>query len=265
MRTRLHNVPTDDSSSGGLKRIKVLVVDPLELERIGMRSVLDRHPDIVVADEAVSWEEAVPKLARLHPDVIIMDISLSNAGLLDEVNDTLARHPGTRVLFFAHAFEEATLAAIVRAGVHGCLLKHISSEELVRAVRIVASGDSIIDPRLTGTLFGMIRDTRDPGRRRTPLSAQERRLLPLVAQGLTNKEIAREMKLSDKTVKNYLVSMYKKLNICRRSQAAALYSRTLLMQQSSLPGSRTLSSPAVLPPERLARMPMGPHGTLVKV
>jgi hypothetical protein len=86
-------------------------------------------------------------------------------------------------------------------------LKHISSEELVRAVRIVASGDSIIDPRLTGTLFGMIRETRDSGRRRTPLSAQERRLLPLVAQGLTNKEIAREMKLSDKTVKNYLVSV----------------------------------------------------------
>lgn len=265
MRTRLHNVPTDDGGTGGLKRIKVLIVDPLELERIGMRSVFDRYQDIVVSDEAVSWEDAVPKLAQLHPDVIIMDISVSNAGLLDEMNDTLIRHPGTRVLFFAHAFEEATLAAIVRAGIHGCLLKHISSEELVRAVRIVASGDSIIDPRLTGTLFGMIRETRGSGRRRTPLSAQERRLLPLVAQGLTNKEIAREMNLSDKTVKNYLVSMYKKLNISRRSQAAALYSRTLHTQQSSLSGSRTLSPPAILPPERLARMPMGHHGTLVKV
>ena len=145
MRTRLHNVPTDDSSTGGPKRIKVLIVDPLELERIGMRSVFERYQDIVVSDEAVGWSEAVPKLARLHPDVIIMDISVSNAELLDEMNDTLTRHPGARVLFFAHAFEEATLAAIVRAGIHGCLLKNISSEELVRAVRIVASGDSIID------------------------------------------------------------------------------------------------------------------------
>ena len=264
MRTRLH-IPTDDSGTGSMKPIKVLIVDPLELERIGMRSVFDRVDDILVSDEAINWDEAVPKLARLHPDVIIMDISVSGTGFLDVMNDTLARHPGTRVLFFAHAFEEATLAAIVRAGIHGCLLKNISSEELVRAVRIVASGDSIIDPRLTGALFGMIRETKESGRRRTPLSAQERRLLPLVAQGLTNKEIAREMKLSDKTVKNYLVSMYKKLNISRRSQAAALYSRSLVMQQSSMSGSRTLPSPAVLPPERLARMTMGYPGTLVKV
>ncbi|MGE3152729.1 MAG: LuxR C-terminal-related transcriptional regulator [Nitrospiraceae bacterium] len=265
MRTRLHHAPADDRDVDGLKRVKILIVDPLELERIGMRSVFDRYQDIVVSDEAVTWEEAVPKLARLHPDVVIMDISVSHPGLLDEVNDTLTRHPGTRILFFALTFEEATLAAIVRAGIHGCLLKNISSEELVRAVRIVASGDSIIDPRLTGTLFGMIRETRESGRRRTPLSAQERRLLPLVAQGLTNKEIAREMKLSDKTVKNYLVSMYKKLNISRRSQAAALYSRTLMAPPSHLSGSQTLSASAVLPPDRFSRVPMGHHGILVKV
>ncbi len=217
------------------RRIRLFLVDGHDLERIGMRIVLGQEQDVSVVGEERSWQAAVPKIQRLRPDMVVMDLSGPEATrpeLLQEVFDVCRDR---RVLFIANRFEEATLAAVVRAGTHGCILKDVGSDELSRAVHAVSAGQSVIDPRLTQTLFGLVREMREGKGKKTPLSSQERRLLPLLAQGMTNKEIAREMKLSDKTVKNYLVNIYKKLNISRRSQAAAIYSRSLAIDPSYLP------------------------------
>lgn len=221
--------------TGKTKRIRLFLVDSHELERIGMRMVLGQDADITVVGEERSWQLAAPKIQRLRPDVVVMDLSGTDAVRTELLHDVFEVCRDRRVLFMAHRFEEATLAAVVRAGTHGCLLKDVGSEDLARAVHAVTEGQHFIDPRLTHTLFGLVREMRDGKGKKTPLSSQERRLLPLLAQGMTNKEIAREMKLSDKTVKNYLVNIYKKLNISRRSQAAAIYSRSTALEQPFLP------------------------------
>lgn len=217
------------------KRIRIFLVDGHDLERIGMRIVLEKEGDVIVVGEERSWQTASPKIQRLRPDVVVMDLTAPEAerpNFLTEVFDVCRDR---RVLFMSHRFDESTLAAVVRAGTHGCILKNISSDDLIRALHSVTQGHSVIDPRLTDTLFGLVRDIREGKGKKTPLSSQERRLLPLLAQGMTNKEIAREMKLSDKTVKNYLVNIYKKLNISRRSQAAAIYSRSVALDESFIP------------------------------
>lgn len=213
------------------KRIRLFLIDPHELERIGMRIVLGQEDDFVVVGEERTWKAAAPKIDRLHPDVIVMDLSTPETEGPELLQDVFEVCRDKRVLFMAHRFEETTLASVVRAGTYGCILKNVNPDELARAVRAVTEGQSVIDPRLTSTLFGLVREGREGKGRKPPLSAQERRLLPFLAQGLTNKEIAKEMKLSDKTVKNYLVNIYKKLNISRRSQAAAIYSRSASGEQ----------------------------------
>lgn len=247
----LQDVPVQEGGRVTLKtkRIRLFLVDSHDLERIGMRIVLGQEHDVTVVGEERSWQAAAPKIERLKPDVVVMDLSGPEEVRPEFLQKVFEVCRNCRVLFMAHRFEEATLAAVVRAGSHGCVLKNVASDELARAVRSVCGGHSVIDPRLTGTLFGLVREIREGKGKKTPLSSQERRLLPLLAQGMTNKEIAREMKLSDKTVKNYLVNIYKKLNISRRSQAAAIYSRTTALEQQYVAsGSATSSSPdQVLP------------------
>ncbi|MFO0775942.1 MAG: response regulator transcription factor [Nitrospiraceae bacterium] len=230
----LHDVSMHESLRMADKapRVRLFLVDHNELERIGMRMVLGQDAGITILGEERSWVAAAPKIEKLRPDVVVIDLSGpegARPALLQEIFDVCRDR---RVLFLAHRFEEATLGSVVRAGSHGCLLKDVRSEDLTSAVHAIGSGQSVIDPRLTQALFGLVRDLRDGKGKKTPLSSQERRLLPLLAQGLTNKEIAREMKLSDKTVKNYLVNIYKKLNISRRSQAAAIYSRSTALDHS---------------------------------
>ncbi len=228
---------------GKSRRIRIFLVDSHDLERIGMRIVLEKEGDMSVVGEERSWPAASAKIQRLRPDLVVMDLSTSETEHPDFLKDVFEVCRDRRVLFMAHRFDESTLASVVRAGTHGCILKNISSDELLRALRSVTEGHSVIDPRLTDTLFGLVRDIREGKGKKTPLSSQERRLLPLLAQGMTNKEIAREMKLSDKTVKNYLVNIYKKLNISRRSQAAAIYSRSAALDQSFIPTLAPSSPP----------------------
>lgn len=158
-----------------------------------------------------------------------MDLRLPDGSGLDACREILATDPAVRVLFLTSFPDEEAVIATVLAGAAGYLLKEIGQQALIRAIEAVASGQSILDPGVTQSVLKRVRTAAEQsdGRRKDDLSPQERRILALVVEGKTNKEIAAALGLSDKTVKNYLSNAFQKLRISRRSQAAALFARGL--------------------------------------
>ena len=220
------------------KPIRLLIVDDHEVVRIGLGAVLDLTPGMKVVGQASRKDEAKKMALRLKPDVVLLDIRLPDGSGVDAARDILAGCPNTRVLFLTSFADDHTVLEAILSGAQGYILKDIASDALVRAIKTVASGQALIDPRLTTHTLHWLRHVyTQPGQSKRPfLSPQEQRLLPLVAQGLTNKEIADHLQLSEKTVKNYLANVYSKLNIGRRSQIAAFYA-------GSFKGSGTALTP----------------------
>lgn len=206
------------------KTIRVLLVDDHEIVRVGLRSVLGQKHGIAVVGESASVAEAVALAGKLKPDVILMDIRLPDGSGVDACREILAAHQGIQVIFLtSYADDDSVLAAVV-AGARGYVLKEIDSTSLVRAIHGVVEGQSILDPAVTDRALRWLRGfATDQDLPSGKLSAQEERVLALVAEGKTNKEIASALNLSDKTVKNYLATMFQKLRITRRAQAAAFF------------------------------------------
>lgn len=207
--------------------VSVYIVDPHEIVRVGLRTLLDSDSEFKVVGEATSKQQATANLAKLKPDIVILDVRLEDGSGIEAAHELLQLYDKIRILFLSNSLEDQTLLAAVASGAHGYVLRDTGTENLLQALRTVARGHAYLDPRVTHHTFAYLR--RIAGRasehNRPPLSPQEQRLLPLVAQGKTNKEIAAELGLSDKTVKNYLANVYNKLHITRRSQAAAFYSK----------------------------------------
>lgn len=205
--------------------IRLVIVDDHEVVRIGLCAVLNLTPGMKVVGQGSRMKDATKLCFRLQPDLVLLDIRLPDGSGVDAAREILAQCPRTRVLFLTSFADEHTVLEAILAGGHGYTLKDIASQALIRAIRTVAAGQVHIDPRLTGQALGWLKNMyREPGHSKRPLlSPQEQRLLPLVAQGLTNKEIAQDLRLSEKTIKNYLANIYTKLNIGRRSQIAAFY------------------------------------------
>ena len=205
--------------------IRVLIVDDHEVVRVGLRTVLSQNHHLTVAGEAVTMADAVRQTQKLKPDVILMDVRLPDGSGVDACREVLAARPDTRVIFLTSYADDDSVLAAVLAGAHGYVLKEIDSTALIRAIHTVAEGQSILDPTVTERALHWLRGLGNgpqlPGIER--LSAQEERVLALVAEGKTNKEIATVLGLSDKTVKNYLANVFQKLRITRRAQAAAFF------------------------------------------
>ncbi|MBX3236337.1 MAG: response regulator transcription factor [Nitrospiraceae bacterium] len=209
------------------KQSEVYILNPEELVRVGLRTLLEPEPDFVVVGEATAKSEALSGIARLRPDIVILDLRLEDGSGIEAAREIMEQCPKSRLLFLSDRLDDETLLSAVATGAHGYVLRDAGAETLLQALRTIMRGQSFLDPRVTHHTFAYLRRlaTRPPERTNLPLSPQEQRLLPLVAQGKTNKEIAAELGLSDKTVKNYLASVYTKLHISRRSQAAAFYSK----------------------------------------
>ena len=196
---------------------------------MGLNALFGQTSGIEVVAEAGSVADAVKGAAQHHPDVILMDLRLPDGTGIDACRDILSAHPNTRVLFLtSHSDEEAVVSTIL-AGAAGYLLKEVGSQVLVNAIELVHGGQSILDPKVTkavlhrmSMLDGKVAVKESS---RDKLSPQERRILALVVEGKTNKEIAKALGLSNKTVKNYLSNAFQKLHVGRRSHAAALYER----------------------------------------
>lgn len=206
------------------KTIRVLLVDDHEIVRVGLRSVLGQKHGIVVVGESASMAEAVVLAGKLKPDVILMDIRLPDGSGVDACREILAAHPGIQVIFLTSYADDDSVLAAVMAGARGYVLKEIDSTSLLRAIHGVVEGQSILDPAVTDRALRWLRGfATDQDLPSGKLSAQEERVLALVAEGKTNKEIASALNLSDKTVKNYLATVFQKLRITRRAQAAAFF------------------------------------------
>lgn len=208
------------------RTIRLLLVDDHEVVRVGLRTLLSEHQDIKIVGEAETMAESIRLAVRLKPDVVLMDVRLPDGSGVAACREILDGCPDTRVLFLtSYADDDSVLAAVV-AGAHGYLLKEIDSGALVGAIGAVSEGQSILDPSVTQRAlrwmkeFGTAPKSVISGE---PLSPQEERVLALVAEGKTNKEIANSLRLSDKTVKNYLANVFQKLHLTRRTQAAAFF------------------------------------------
>ena len=206
---------------------RLLVVDDHEVVRQGLVALLDRRPNFQVVAEAGTVEEALAQ-ARLHqPDIVIMDVRLPDGSGVEACREIRAELPETRVIMLtSFPDDEAVLSAIV-AGAAGYLLKQIRARDLVSALEAVGRGESLLDPAVTERILARVRQiaSGEIHDELAGLTPQERKILMLVAEGKTNKEIAAEIFLSDKTVKNYVSSILAKLNLERRAQAAAFVAR----------------------------------------
>jgi two-component system response regulator DevR len=206
--------------------IRVLVCDDHELVRRGVCELLSEALDLEVVGEAASAEEALIQAVQLTPDVVVMDVRMPGRSGIEACRDIRALRETTRVLMLtSFADDEALLSSII-AGAAGFFLKNIRGPELVEAVRQVAAGKSLLDPAATERVLARLRGEVDlAGRGGEHLTHQEARILSLVADGLTNRQIAEHLQLSEKTVKNYVSNVLGKLGVRRRTQAASYVAR----------------------------------------
>ena len=207
--------------------LRVLIVDDHEVVREGLRSLLNRREGISVVGEAGTVGTAVEEAARLRPDVVIMDVRLPDGSGVEACREIRQENPAARVIMLtSYADDEAVFASIL-AGAAGYLLKQTRGQALAEAIEAVAQGGSLLDPAVTQKVLERVRSLggRRPDDSLASLSDQEQKILLLIAEGKTNKEIAEEIFLSDKTVKNYVSSILSKLNLRRRAEAAAFIAR----------------------------------------
>lgn len=215
--------------------LRMLLVDDHEIVRAGLRTVLT-GPGLEVVGEAATVSEAIDAAQRLKPDMVLMDVRLPDGSGVEACRKIRAAQPRTKVLFLTAFEDEDALLATVFANADGYLLKEIGSGNLVRAIHAAASGLSVLDPDSRRRILerAHAQATARPNAVDGELSAQEHRVLTLVAEGKTNKEIALAMHLSPKTVKNYLSHVFQKLQVTRRSEAAACFVRAIPRQEGRL-------------------------------
>ena len=204
-----------------------MLVDDHEVVRQGIRALLESAADIVVAGEAGGVQEAVEVAASVRPDVVIMDVRLEDGSGIEATREIRAARPDTKVLMLTSFADDEALFASIMAGASGYVLKQVRGGQLVRSVKTVAQGGSLLDPAVTGAVLDRLRKGKHllKDERLARLSAQEERILALVADGKTNREIGDELHLAEKTVKNYVSSILSKLEVARRAEAAAYLAR----------------------------------------
>lgn len=213
------------------KSISLLLVDDSELVRTGLKTLLTSRGErgqFTILGEAATVAAAVTEAARLAPDVVLLDIRLPDGNGFEACRQILAKMPDTRILILTSVIDDNLVYEAMSSGAHGYLLKEVNAQALCQAIIDVAAGKFILDPAVTTRVLNLVRHgaPQNEQDKLSQLSAQERRVLALVAEGKTNKEIAEQMGLSDKTVKNYLSNIFEKLQISRRSQAAVLYAES---------------------------------------
>jgi two-component system, NarL family, response regulator DevR len=209
------------------KPIRLLLVDDHEVLRLGLKTLFTEAGGFQVVGEAGTMAAAVTEASRLKPKVVLMDVRLPDGSGIDACRSIRTAHPDTRVLFLTSFADDNAVLSTILAGADGFLLKEVSGEQLIAAVNTVASGRSILDPSVTQRVLAKVRSLSTPAstEKREALSAQEERVLALVAEGKTNKEIAVSLNLSDKTVGHYLENIFQKLHVTRRAQAAVYFTQ----------------------------------------
>jgi DNA-binding NarL/FixJ family response regulator len=205
--------------------IRVFLVDDHEIVRRGVRDLLETEPDITVTGEAGTAASALARIPALKPDVAVLDIRLPDGDGVTVCRDLRSKMPHLACLMLTSFSDDDALFDAIMAGAAGYVLKQIRGTDLIGAIRTIASGQSLLDPQAAATLMRRMRDqatTTDP---LATLTDQERRILALIGEGLTNRQIGERLYLAEKTVKNYVSALFAKLGMQRRAQAAAYAAR----------------------------------------
>jgi DNA-binding NarL/FixJ family response regulator len=203
------------------RRIRIMLVDDHEVVRMGLRTLMGKREGFAVVGEAGDVAEAITTARRTEPDVIVMDIRLPDGSGVEACREIRNERPETKVIMLTSYADDEAVYGSIMAGASGYLLKQTRGQDLARAIERVAKGESLLDPAVTDKVLERMRNLAAGGSDElAALSPQERKILGGIAEGKTNKEIAADVFLSDKTVKNYVSSILSKLNLRRRSQAA---------------------------------------------
>jgi len=202
---------------------RIVLVDDHEVVRLGLKSLLDRHPQFEVIGEAGSAREALEQVAALEPDVVVMDIRLPGTSGIEACEQIVDQHPDIKVIMLTSYAEDEMLFSAIRAGASGYVLKQIASEELIKAIEAVGRGEALLDPAVTQRVFQEVRRAvkEEEASAFAHLSQQEKHVLLLVSEGKTNREIAKNLFLGEGTVRNYVSSILSKLGVNNRAEAAA--------------------------------------------
>jgi DNA-binding NarL/FixJ family response regulator len=207
-------------------RLRVMLVDDHEIVRSGITAMLAATDDMCVVAEAESVEQAVREAERTRPDVVVMDIRLVDGSGIEATREIRDRLPNTKVLMLTSFADDEALYASIMAGAAGYVLKQIKGGDLLRGIRSVGAGQSLLDPAITKLVLDRLRRGKHlQDEKLGLLSSQEEKILALVAEGKTNGQIGLELFLAEKTVKNYVSSILGKLEVARRSEAAAYLAR----------------------------------------
>jgi two-component system, NarL family, response regulator DevR len=207
--------------------LRVLLVDDHEVVRDGVKALLQATDDIIVTGEAGSVREAIDEADRTRPDVVVMDVRLADGSGIEATREIRAKHEKTAVIMLTSFADDEALFASIMAGAAGYVLKQVKGGELVRAIRTVGKGESLLDPAVTSTVLDRLRKGKHllTDEKLARLSPQEERILALIADGKTNGAIGDDLGLAEKTVKNYVSSILSKLEVARRAEAAAYLAR----------------------------------------
>ncbi|MDO8670936.1 MAG: response regulator transcription factor [Dehalococcoidia bacterium] len=204
------------------QEVRILIVDDHDVVRVGLRSLLDGRGSFRVVGEAASASESIEKAAECHPDVVVMDIRLPDGSGIEACREIRSRMPATKVLMLTSYADDEAIFASILAGAAGYVLKQIRSQSLIEAIESIARGESLLDPAVTQRVLDRLRKGLALSQTgKGVLTEQEERILSLVADGETNREIAQALFLSEGTIKNYVSNILSKLNLSRRAQLAA--------------------------------------------
>jgi len=206
-----------------LARQRILLVDDHEVVRVGLKALLDKHPDFEVIAEAASAREALERTKANKPDVVVMDIRLKGGSGIEACQEITENYPDTRVIMLTSYAEDEMLFSAIRAGASGYVLKQIGSDDLIHAIEAIGRGEALLDPAVTQRVFQEVRKAarEEEASAFAELTQQEMHVLQLVSEGRTNRQIAEMLFLGEGTVRNYVSSILSKLNVRNRAEAAA--------------------------------------------
>ncbi len=205
--------------------IKVFLLDDHEIVRRGVKDMLEAEPDIMVIGEAGTAESALARIPALRPDVAVLDVRLPDGDGVSVCREIRSRMPAVACLMLTSFGDDEALFDAIMAGAAGYVLKQIRGTDLIGAVRTLARGESMLDPEAASKVMARMRDQASKADPLAGLTPQERKILELIGEGLTNRQIGERMFLAEKTVKNYVSALFAKLGMERRTQAAAYASR----------------------------------------
>ncbi len=214
--------------------VRVFLLDDHEIVRAGLTRLFERAGDIEIVGEAGTAAAGLSRIPPTRPDVALLDVRLPDGDGVEVCREIRSRHPEIRCLMLTSFADDEALFDAIMAGASGYILKQIKSDDIVEAVRLVAKGQSLLDPSVTATVLERLRKGPEEDERLARLTTQERNILELIAEGLTNRQIAEHVHLAEKTVKNYVSNLLSKLGMERRTQAA-VYAARLAEQRGAPP------------------------------